>query len=31
MAAITNDWLTPLEGEFKKPYYQMLYVMVNSE
>ena len=22
MAAITNDWLTPLEGEFKKPHCQ---------
>ena len=31
MAAITNDWLTPLEGEFKKPYYKKLYEMVKSE
>ena len=25
MAAITNDWLAPLEPEFKKPYYAKLY------
>lgn len=31
MAAITNDWLAPLEGEFKKPYYKKLYEMVKSE
>ena len=22
MAAISNDWLEPLQGEFKKPYYK---------
>ena len=31
MAAITNDWLAPLEGEFKKPYYHQLYEKVKSE
>lgn len=31
MAAITNDWLASLEGEFKKPYYKKLYEMVKSE
>ena len=25
MAAISNDWLVPLSGEFKKPYYASLY------
>ena len=24
MAAISNDWLEPLQGEFKKPYYKNL-------
>ena len=31
MAAISNDWLTPLSGEFKKPYYKKLYETVMSE
>ena len=25
MSAIANDWLLPLSGEFKKPYYRKLY------
>ena len=25
MGAIANDWLLPLSGEFKKPYYRKLY------
>ena len=25
MGAIANDWLGPLSGEFKKPYYKKLY------
>ena len=25
MAAIANDWLVPMSGEFKKPYYRKLY------
>ncbi|MCQ2415777.1 MAG: uracil-DNA glycosylase [Lachnospiraceae bacterium] len=28
---ITNDWLTVLEPEFKKPYYKSLYEKVNEE
>ncbi len=31
MAAITNDWLTPLSGEFKKPYYKKLYDTLKEE
>lgn len=31
MAAITNDWLTVLSGEFKKPYYKKLYDFVVNE
>ncbi len=31
MAAITNDWLVPLEGEFKQPYDPQLYETVKSE
>ena len=31
MAAISNDWLAPLSGEFKKPYYKKLYKTVMSE
>ena len=31
MAAISNDWLAPLSGEFKKPYYKKLYETVMSE
>ncbi len=31
MAAIDNDWLEPLSGEFKKPYYKTLYDKVRSE
>lgn len=31
MAAITNDWLEPLSGEFKKPYYKKLYETVKRE
>jgi uracil-DNA glycosylase len=30
MAAITNDWLAPLEPEFRKPYYKKLYVSLKS-
>jgi uracil-DNA glycosylase len=30
MAAITNDWLAPLEQEFGKPYYRRLYVQLKS-
>ena len=25
MAAINNDWLEALQGEFKKPYYKKLF------
>ena len=25
MAAINNDWLDALKGEFKKPYYKKLF------
>lgn len=31
MAAIDNDWLEPLSGEFKKPYYKELYHKVKEE
>ncbi|NLY47981.1 MAG: uracil-DNA glycosylase [Clostridiales bacterium] len=31
MAAIANDWLTVLSGEFKKPYYKKLYDFVVNE
>lgn len=31
MAAIQNDWLEILQGEFKKPYYKKLFQTVNTE
>lgn len=31
MGAISNDWLTPLAGEFKKTYYKELYEKVKQE
>lgn len=31
MGAITNDWLTAIEDEFKKPYYRELYNFVKAE
>ena len=31
MAAIANDWLVPLKGEFAKPYYRDLYQKVLQE
>ncbi len=31
MAAIENDWLAPLQAEFKKPYYRQLYAKVKEE
>ena len=31
MAAISNDWLQPLQKEFKKPYYRKLYGTVKRE
>ena len=31
MAAINNDWLDALKGEFKKPYYKELYQFVQKE
>ena len=31
MAAINNDWLEALQGEFKKPYYKKLFETVNEE
>lgn len=31
MAAISNDWLEPLQGEFSKPYYAKLYKTVLNE
>lgn len=31
MGAITNDWLAPLSGEFKKPYYAALYNKIKEE
>ena len=29
MAAINNDWLDALKGEFSKPYYKKLFETVN--
>jgi uracil-DNA glycosylase len=31
MGAITNDWLEPLQTEFKKPYYARLYRFLQKE
>ena len=31
MAEIKNDWLLPLQNEFKKPYYKQLYNTVKDE
>ena len=31
MAAINNDWLDALKGEFSKPYYRELFKKVNEE
>lgn len=31
MAAISNDWLQPLQKEFSKPYYRKLFETVQSE
>jgi uracil-DNA glycosylase len=31
MAAISNDWLVPLQKEFSKPYYRKLYNKVKEE
>ena len=31
MAAISNDWLEVLKGEFRKPYYKELFQKVNEE
>ena len=31
MAAISNDWLDALKGEFKKPYYRQLFETVKKE
>ena len=31
MGAIDNDWLQPLSGEFRKPYYKKLYDTVKHE
>lgn len=31
MPPITNDWLEPLQGEFKKPYYKKLYQKIMEE
>lgn len=31
MAAISNDWLEALQGEFRKPYYKALFEKVNEE
>ena len=31
MAAISNDWLQPLQAEFKKPYYKDLYYKIRDE
>lgn len=31
MAAISNDWLTPLQPEFAKPYYKKLYKTIVQE
>ena len=30
MAAISNDWLEPLSGEFREPYYRELYNTVEQ-
>ena len=31
MAAISNDWLQPLNAEFQKPYYRKLFEKVKEE
>lgn len=31
MAAIENDWLVPLQAEFRKPYYKKLYTTIKEE
>ena len=31
MGMITNDWLGPLSGEFRKPYYKELYSFIKDE
>ncbi len=31
MAAIDNDWLEPLQAEFRKPYYKQLYTKIKEE
>lgn len=31
MAVIDNDWLGPMSGEFRKPYYKKLYDTIRSE
>lgn len=31
MPPISNDWLEPLKGEFKKPYYKELYTKIMQE
>ncbi len=31
MPGISNDWLLPLQDEFKKPYYKQLFQTVNQE
>ncbi len=31
MSAISNDWLKPLSGEFKKEYYKNLYIKIKEE
>ena len=31
MAMIENDWLEPLQVEFRKPYYRDLYQFVRDE
>ena len=31
MAAISNDWLAPMSGEFRKPYYKKLYETIMEE
>lgn len=31
MGAISNDWLEPLSGEFKQPYYKHLYETIKKE
>ena len=30
MAAINNDWLEALQGEFKKPYYKKIFETVKN-